>query len=283
MEAVLTIAGSDSSGGAGIQADVKTIESMGLFAECAVTALTAQNTLGVHGVLDVDPAFVAQQIGVVFDDIRPDAVKVGMVSSPAIVEAIAGALFRNGARHVVVDPVMVATSGSALIEGGAVDALVRRLFPLAEVITPNLPEAEALAGFPIADEADAERAARAIAERCREAGRALPDGTGGVPAVLVKGGHGLGGPQAADDVLLAADGTLTWLRGERVDNPNAHGTGCTLSSAIAVNLARGFDVERAVRGAKAYVAGALGAGLDLGRGSGPLDHMWAFRSSPVLV
>ena len=283
MEAVLTIAGSDSSGGAGIQADVKTIESMGLFAECAVTALTAQNTLGVHGVLDVDPAFVAQQIDVVFDDIRPDAVKVGMVSSPAIVEAIAGALFRNDARHVVVDPVMVATSGSALIEGGAVDALVRRLFPLAEVITPNLPEAEALAGFPIADEADAERAARAIAERCREAGRALPDGTGGVPAVLVKGGHGLGGPQAADDVLLAADGTLTWLRGERVDNPNAHGTGCTLSSAIAVNLARGFDVERAVRGAKAYVAGALGAGLDLGRGSGPLDHMWAFRSSPVLV
>lgn len=283
MEAVLTIAGSDSSGGAGIQADVKTIESMGLFAECAVTALTAQNTLGVHGVLDVDPAFVAQQIDVVFDDIRPDAVKVGMVSSPAIVEAIAGALFRNGARHVVVDPVMVATSGSALIEGGAVDALVRRLFPLAEVITPNLPEAEALAGFPIADEADAERAARAIAERCREAGRALPDGAGGVPAVLVKGGHGLGGPQAADDVLLAADGTLTWLRGERVDNPNAHGTGCTLSSAIAVNLARGFDVERAVRGAKAYVAGALGAGLDLGRGSGPLDHMWAFRSSPVLV
>lgn len=283
MEAVLTIAGSDSSGGAGIQADVKTIESMGLFAECAVTALTAQNTLGVHGVLDVDPAFVAQQIDVVFDDIRPDAVKVGMVSSPAIVEAIAGALFRNGARHVVVDPVMVATSGSALIEGGAVDALVRRLFPLAEVITPNLPEAEALAGFPIADEADAERAAWAIAERCREAGRALPDGTGGVPAVLVKGGHGPGGPQAADDVLLAADGTLTWLRGERVDNPNAHGTGCTLSSAIAVNLARGFDVERAVRGAKAYVAGALGAGLDLGRGSGPLDHMWAFRSSPVLV
>ena len=283
MEAVLTIAGSDSSGGAGIQADVKTIESMGLFAECAVTALTAQNTLGVHGVLDVDPAFVAQQIDVVFDDIRPDAVKVGMVSSPAIVEAIAGALFRNDARHVVVDPVMVATSGSALIEGGAVDALVRRLFPLAEVITPNLPEAEALAGFPIADEADAERAARAIAERCREAGRALPDGTGGVPAVLVKGGHGLGGPQAADDVLLAVDGTLTWLRGERVDNPNAHGTGCTLSSAIAVNLARGFDVERAVRGAKAYVAGALGAGLDLGRGSGPLDHMWAFRSSPVLV
>lgn len=275
MEAVLTIAGSDSSGGAGIQADVKTIESMGLFAECAVTALTAQNTLGVHGVLDVDPAFVEQQIDVVFDDIRPRAVKVGMVSSAAIVEAIARALSRNGAEHVVVDPVMVATSGSALIEGGAVDALVRRLFPLAEVITPNLPEAEALAGFAIAEPADAERAARAIAERCRRAADEL--GAGGVPAVLVKGGHGLGSPDAADDLLLSADGALTWLRGERIDNSNAHGTGCTLSSAIAANLAQGLGVERSVRNAKAYVAGALSAGLDLGRGSGPLDHMWAYR------
>ncbi|MCI8452962.1 MAG: bifunctional hydroxymethylpyrimidine kinase/phosphomethylpyrimidine kinase [Eggerthellaceae bacterium] len=275
MEAVLTIAGSDSSGGAGIQADVKTIESMGLFAECAVTALTAQNTLGVHGVLDVDPAFVEQQIDVVFDDIRPQAVKVGMVSSAAIVEAIARALSRNGAEHVVVDPVMVATSGSALIEGGAVDALVRRLFPLAEVITPNLPEAEALAGFAIVEPADAERAARAIAARCRRAADEL--GAGGVPAVLVKGGHGLGSPDAADDLLLSADGALTWLRGERIDNPNAHGTGCTLSSAIAANLAQGLGVERSVRNAKAYVAGALSAGLDLGRGSGPLDHMWAYR------
>ncbi|MCI2241755.1 bifunctional hydroxymethylpyrimidine kinase/phosphomethylpyrimidine kinase [Adlercreutzia faecimuris] len=282
MEAVLTIAGSDSSGGAGIQADVKTIEAMGLFAECAVTALTAQNTLGVHGVLDVDPAFVEQQIDVVFDDIRPDAVKVGMVSSPAIVEAISRALVRNGARHVVVDPVMVATSGSALIEGGAVDALVRLLFPLAEVITPNLPEAEALSGIAIADEADAERAARAIAERCRVAAEAFPGGAPGpAPAVLVKGGHGLGGPRAADDLLLACDGRATWLRGARVDNPNAHGTGCTLSSAIAVNLARGLGVERAVRGAKGYVTGALEAGLDLGRGSGPLDHMWAYR--PTLI
>ena len=275
MEAVLTIAGSDSSGGAGIQADVKTIESMGLFAECAVTALTAQNTLGVHGVLDVDPAFVEQQIDVVFDDIRPQAVKVGMVSSAAIVEAIARALSRNGAEHVVVDPVMVATSGSALIEGGAVDALVRRLFPLAEVITPNLPEAEALAGFAIVEPADAERAARAIAARCRRAADEL--GAGGVPAVLVKGGHGLGSPDAADDLLLSADGALTWLRGERIDNPNAHGTGCTLSSAIAANLAQGLGVERSVRNAKAYVAGALSAGLDLGRGSGPLDLMWAYR------
>ena len=275
MEAVLTIAGSDSSGGAGIQADVKTIESMGLFAECAVTALTAQNTLGVHGVLDVDPAFVEQQIDVVFDDIRPRAVKVGMVSSAAIVEAIARALSRNVAEHVVVDPVMVATSGSALIEGGAVDALVRRLFPLAEVITPNLPEAEALAGFAIVEPADAERAARAIAARCRRAADEL--GAGGVPAVLVKGGHGLGSPDAADDLLLSADGALTWLRGERIDNPNAHGTGCTLSSAIAANLAQGLGVERSVRNAKAYVAGALSAGLDLGRGSGPLDHMWAYR------
>ena len=155
------------------------------------------------------------------------------------------------------------------------DALVRRLFPLAEVITPNLPEAEALAGFAIAEPADAERAARAIAERCRRAADEL--GAGGVPAVLVKGGHGLGSPDAADDLLLSADGALTWLRGERIDNPNAHGTGCTLSSAIAANLAQGLGVERSVRNAKAYVAGALSAGLDLGRGSGPLDHMWAYR------
>ena len=278
MRAVLTIAGSDSSGGAGIEADIKTIAAHGLFAECAVTALTAQNTTGVFGVLDVDPDFVEQQIDVVFDDIRPDAVKVGMVSSPAIIAAIARALARNGARHVVVDPVMVATSGARLIADDAVDALVRELFPLAEVITPNLPEAEALWGAPVSDEEAAERAARALAARCAQAraalgGAAAEDAT----AVLVKGGHGLGGPDAANDLLLDADGTATWLRAARVDNPNAHGTGCTLSSAIACGLAEGLGVGEAVARAKAYVAGALGAGLDLGRGSGPLDHMWRYR------
>ena len=259
MEAVLSIAGSDSSGGAGIQADIKTIMAHGLFAETAITALTAQNTTGVFGVVDVDPQFVERQIDVVFDDIRPAAVKIGMVSSPEIVHAIARALVRNKARNIVVDPVMVATSGSALIVGDAVRALVDELFPLADVVTPNLPEAEALCGFPVTSEADAERAAAAIAQA----------GTTG--AVLVKGGHS---KERADDLLRLPDGRFVWLRGARIDTANTHGTGCTLSSAIACGLAKGLSVEETVRQAKAYVAGALAAGLDLGRGSGPLNHAY---------
>lgn len=308
MKAVLTIAGSDSSGGAGIQADLKTIAAHGLFGMSAITALTAQNTTGVFGVEDVAPRFVAQQIDVVFDDIRPDAVKIGMVSSPEIVEAIADALRRNEAENVVVDPVMVATSGSALIANEAVSALVDLLFPLAHVVTPNLAETQALSGVDIADAYAAEKAARLIGKTC-----------GG--AVLVKGGHGLAAPRhaedaeaeagagrgverdaacnaeagvadgvsgagargcpgaskAADDLLMLPDGTLAWLCGMRVDTSNTHGTGCTLSSAIACGLACGLDVLEATRRAKAYVAGALGAGLDLGHGSGPLDHMWNHR------
>lgn len=265
MEAVLTIAGSDSSGGAGIQADIKTIEAHHLFAMSAITALTAQNTAGVYGIVDVDPAFVEQQIDVVFEDIRPQAVKIGMVSSPKIVSAIERSLRRNGAQHVVLDPVMVATSGSALAAGEAVEALVELLFPLAEVITPNLAEASALAGFAVEDAAGAERAAEVIASFARND-----------VAVMVKGGHmtGEGDGSSADDLLRLSDGTLCWLRGKRIDNPNTHGTGCTLSSAIACGLACGMPIEEAVRRAKAYVAGALAAGLDLGRGSGPLDHMW---------
>ena len=261
MEAVLSIAGSDSSGGAGIQADIKTIMAHGLFAETAITALTAQNTTGVFGVADVDPQFVEQQINVVFDDIRPAAVKIGMVSSPEIVHAIARALVRNDARNIVVDPVMVATSGSALIVGDAVRALVDELFPLADVVTPNLPEAEALCGFSVASEADAERAAIAIAQ------------AGAAGAVLVKGGHS---GEGADDLLRLPDGRFVWLHGARVDTRNTHGTGCTLSSAIACGLAKGLPTKEAVRQAKAYVAGALAAGLDLGRGSGPLNHAYRF-------
>lgn len=259
MEAVLSIAGSDSSGGAGIQADIKTIMAHGLFAETAITALTAQNTTGVFGVADVDPQFVERQIDVVFDDIRPAAVKIGMVSSPEIVHAIARALVRNKARNIVVDPVMVATSGSALIVGDAVRALVDELFPLADVVTPNLPEAEALCGFPVTSEADAARAAAAIAQ------------AGATGAVLVKGGHS---GEGADDLLRLPDGRFVWLRGARIDTANTHGTGCTLSSAIACGLAKGLSVEETVRQAKAYVAGALAAGLDLGRGSGPLNHAY---------
>lgn len=259
MEAVLSIAGSDSSGGAGIQADIKTIASHRLFAETAVTALTAQNTTGVFGVLDVDPAFVTAQIDAVFDDIRPVAVKVGMVSSAAIIEAVADALERHEARNVVVDPVMVATSGARLIDEDAVEALVRRLLPLADVATPNMPEAEVLCGFPVEDDGSMERAARQLAAQVRG-------------AALVKGGHGT---ERADDVLAAdAEAPALWLRAPRIDTPNTHGTGCSLSSAIACGLARGWSVEQAVRSAKDYVRGALAAGLDLGKGSGPLDHMW---------
>ena len=283
MKAVLTIAGSDSSGGAGIQADMKTICSHQLFAESVVTALTAQNTTGVYGVEEVEPAFVAQQIDVVFDDIRPDAVKVGMVSSPAIVRAIADGLRRHRAAHIVVDPVMVATSGSALIADEAVDALVAHLFPLAEVITPNIPEAEVLAGMAIACPEDVQRAAELIAERCVAAAATAPDdgeGAPSVPAIMIKGGHGVGEPDTADDYLRLAHGERIWLRGPRIETANTHGTGCSLSSAIACNLAQGFAVDVAVRQAKAYVAGALADGLDLGRGSGPLNHMWRYGPVP---
>lgn len=258
MKAVLSIAGSDSSGGAGIQADIKTIAAHHLFAETAITALTAQNTTGVFGVMDVDPDFVASQIDAVFDDIRPDAVKIGMVSSAAIAVAIAERLEAHGARNIVVDPVMVATSGSRLIDDDAIEALKARLIPLADIITPNIPEAEVLCGFPIDHEDDMERAAR----------RLVLLGGG---AVLVKGGHGR---QGANDVLVTRDGQTIWLRHARIDTPNTHGTGCTLSSAIACGLAEGNDMPSAVRSAKDYVSGALAAGLDLGRGSGPLDHMW---------
>ena len=260
MKSVLSIAGSDSSGGAGIQADIKTIQAHHLFAQTAITALTAQNTTGVYGVLDVDPAFVEQQIDVVFDDIRPDAVKIGMVSSPAIVDAIVAALARNGATNIVVDPVMVATSGSELSSNEAVVALRDKLIPLATVITPNMPEAEVLFGAHIENATDQERAAIEIA-------RAI-----GV-AVLVKGGHG---ENDANDVLARPDGTVTWFEGERVDTTNTHGTGCTLSSAIACGLAVGKPLEEAVKSAKDYITGALSAGLDLGHGSGPMDHMWAY-------
>ena len=260
MKSVLSIAGSDSSGGAGIQADIKTIQAHHLFAQTAITALTAQNPTGVYGVLDVEPAFVAQQIDVVFEDIRPDAVKIGMVSSPAIVDAIVDALVRNGAANIVVDPVMVATSGSELSSSEAVVALREKLIPLATVITPNMREAEVLFGAHIENAADQERAAVEIA-RATDV------------AVLVKGGHG---ENDANDVLARPDGTVTWFEGERVDTANTHGTGCTLSSAIACGLAVGKPLEEAVKSAKDYITGALSAGLDLGHGSGPMDHMWAY-------
>ncbi|MDM8301443.1 bifunctional hydroxymethylpyrimidine kinase/phosphomethylpyrimidine kinase [Collinsella tanakaei] len=267
VPAVLSIAGSDSSGGAGIQADIKAIAANGLFAETAITALTAQNTCGVRDVLEATPAFVAAQIDAVFEDIPPAAVKIGMVSSSAIIEAIAERLEKWKAANIVVDPVMVATSGARLISDDASEALTGKLLPLARVITPNIPEAEALTGRTIDSEEAQAAAATELAHRfgC---------------AALVKGGHGVAD---ANDVLAepAADGDaeprLTWFRHERIDTDNTHGTGCTLSSAIACGLARGLDVPQAVEQAKAYLTGALAAGLDLGHGSGPVDHMWQHR------
>ena len=263
MNAVLSIAGSDSSGGAGIQADIKTVSAYGLFAETAITALTAQNTCGVRGVMEASPSFVAEQIDAVFEDIPPAAVKVGMVSSAAIIETIAERLAYHGARNIVVDPVMVATSGAKLIDDDAIAALAGTLIPLATVVTPNMPEAAVLAGFSVEDDASMVRAAHAISDAAVA--------RGAKPAVLVKGGH------AADDVLVDASGSETWFRGKRVPTSNTHGTGCTLSSAIASGLAQGKDLACAVSEAKEYVRGALSTGLDLGKGSGPLDHMWRFR------
>ncbi len=255
MRTALSIAGSDSSGGAGIQADLKTMTLNGVFAMSAVTALTAQNTTGVRGIMEATPDFLGMQIDAVFDDIRPDAVKVGMVSSSALVEVIAERLTYYKAENIVVDPVMVATSGSSLMESEAVSVMKSRLLPLANITTPNIPEAEILADMTIEGEKDMETAAESI-------GRTLGC------AVLVKGGHAV---SDASDVLY--DGScLTWFRGERIDNPNTHGTGCTLSSAIAANLAKGKSLKEAVSLAKEYISGALGAMLDLGQGRGPMNH-----------
>ncbi len=262
MRTALSIAGSDSSGGAGIQADIKTMSANGVYAMTAVTALTAQNTTGVTDILDSTPAFLSAQLDAVFTDIFPDAVKIGMVSSAELISVIAQKLRQYGARHIVVDPVMVATSGSRLLREDAVEALKTELLPLAEVATPNIPEAEILADMPIRTPADMEAAARKISEQygC---------------AVLCKGGHDL---NDAND-LLWKDGAGYWFNGRRINNPNTHGTGCTLSSAIAANLAKGMALEDAVRRAKEYISGALAAMLDLGHGRGPMNHLFDLKSA----
>ena len=264
MKCVLTIAGSDSSGGAGIQADLKTMTCLGVYGMSAITALTAQNTTGVRDVLEATPEFVGEQLDCIFEDIRPQAVKIGMVSSAPIIKVIGAKLRQYGAENIVVDPVMVATSGSRLISQEAVDALKELLLPLATVLTPNIPEAEVLSGLTISGPADMEKAAQAIGE------------TYGC-AVLCKGGHDL---NDAND-LLWRNGTCKWFHGRRIDNPNTHGTGCTLSSAIASNLAKGYDLDTAVERAKAYLSGALAAMLDLGAGQGPMDHLFDLKGEYV--
>ena len=251
----LTIAGSDCSGGAGIQADLKTMTMNGIYAMSAITALTAQNTTGVRAIQESTPEFLRQQIDAVFEDIVPDAVKIGMVSSSELIRVIADRLKVHKARNVVVDPVMVATSGSSLMKTDAVQTLVDELLPLATLVTPNIPEAQVLSGLTIVSKNDMIMAAKKISKDCH-------------CAVLLKGGHSI---NDAND-LLYANGESVWFSGKRIDNPNTHGTGCTLSSAIAANLAKGYNLADSVKKAKDYISGALAAMLDLGHGSGPMDH-----------
>ncbi len=261
MKTALTIAGSDSSGGAGIQADIKTMLANGVYAMSAITALTAQNTTGVSAILNTTPDFLAAQLDSIFTDIRPDAVKIGMVSESALIRVIAEKLRQYHAENIVVDPVMVATSGARLISPDAIETLKAELFPLADILTPNIPETEELTGCSVKSTEDMVAAAEKISEtyHC---------------AVLCKGGHNL---NDANDLLVSGK-TEKWFYGQRINNPNTHGTGCTLSSAIASNLAKGYDLETSVFRAKKYISGALSAMLDLGKGSGPMDHGFAIQN-----
>lgn len=261
MKTALTIAGSDSSGGAGIQADIKTMTMHGVFAMTAVTALTAQNTLGVTDVMEATPEFLAAELDAVFTDIFPDAVKTGMVSSSKLIHVIVDKLKKYGAKNIVVDPVMVATNGAKLICDEAIETLKKELLPIATVITPNRPEAEVLTGMKIDSMADMEAAAHRI---FNEYGC----------AVLLKGGHDL---NDAND-LLWSENRGTWFYGQKIDNPNTHGTGCTLSSAIASNLALGLSLEDSVKEAKDYISLALSDKLDLGRGKGPMNHAFKVKN-----
>ena len=257
MKKVLTIAGSDCSGGAGIQADMKTITVHNMYAMSAITALTAQNTTGVYGIMEVSPEFVGKQLDCIFTDIYPDAVKIGMVASGAIIQVIAEKLQQYEAKNIVIDPVMVSTSGGKLIFDEAIHSLVTQLLPLGKVITPNIPEAEVLSGFAVKDENGMIRAAEKLAEQFSG-------------AILIKGGHLVS--DAVD--LLYEKGNIRWYRSGRVNNPNTHGTGCTLSSAIACNLADGRTLDESIQNAKEYLTGALSAMLNLGKGSGPLNHTY---------
>ncbi len=257
IKTVLSIAGSDSSGGAGIQADIKTILANGCYAMTAITALTAQNTQGVFGIEETAPEFLELQIKSVFDDIVPDAVKIGMVSSPELIRVIAKQLKEYQAKNIVLDPVMVSTSGSRLLSENALSVLTDELFSIASLITPNIPEAELLCGCKIINAADMKVACRLLADRYKA-------------AVLLKGGHSI---HDANDFLICEAGEF-WLTSERIDNPNTHGTGCTLSSAIASNLAKGYSIPDSVRNAKEYLTGALSHGINLGKKRGPLNHGW---------
>lgn len=261
MHKSLTIAGSDSSGGAGIQADLKTMTALGVYGMSAITALTAQNTTGVQSIFEVTPKFLEDELDSIFTDIFPDSVKIGMVSNADLIRVISKKLREYNAKNIVVDPVMVSTSGSKLMEDGAKDTLLSELFKVADIITPNIPEAEALTGQSIKSKDDMVEAAKKIGE--------FFEGY-----ILLKGGHST---DDADD-LLYKNSEKIWIKGERIKNPNTHGTGCTLSSAIASYLAMGHDVPESVYLAKEFITGAISAKLDLGKGRGPLNHMWKIYS-----
>ncbi len=257
MKKILTIAGSDCSGGAGIQADIKTITAHKMYAMSVITALTAQNTTGVYGITEAAPEFVGKQMDAVFTDIYPDAVKIGMVSNKEIIEIITEKLSEYDVKNIVLDPVMISTSGSRLLQDRAVHALISKLMPLAGIITPNIPEAECLCGFSIQSKTDMQKAAVRISENFSA-------------DILIKGGHLA---DCSDDVLYT-ENKFYWFEQFRIPNPNTHGTGCTLSSAIACGLAAGMDIRSSIKAAKEYITGALRADLDLGKGNGPLNHCW---------
>jgi hydroxymethylpyrimidine/phosphomethylpyrimidine kinase len=262
LKTALSIAGSDCSGGAGIQADIKTMTMNGVYAMSAITAMTAQNTTGVRAIQESTPDFLKQQIDAVFEDIYPDAVKIGMVASSELIRVIADRLKYYDAKNVVIDPVMVASAGSSLMKQNAVQTLITELLPISTLVTPNIPEAQVLSGMSIQNKEDMIAAAKQIGDQYH-------------CAVLLKGGHSI---NDAND-LLYANGEIHWFEGKRINNPNTHGTGCTLSSAIASNLAKGYTLAESVQKAKDYVSGALAAMLDLGKGSGPMNHAYVLQQS----
>lgn len=261
MKTVLTIAGSDASGGAGIQADIKTLTVHKVYATTCITALTAQNTVGITGIMPVPADFFRKQMESVFTDIKPNAIKIGMIASKEQAEIIAEYLQKYSIKNVVADPVMISTSGTVLVEEETRKILYEKLYPEVSLLTPNIPETEFLSGIEITDKKTREKAAKVIADRWN-------------CAVLSKGGHS---EENADDLLYAdfdQEKKVIWYPAGRINNPNTHGTGCTLSSAIAANLAKGLSIEESVKKAKEYISGAIGAMLNLGQGNGPLDHMW---------
>lgn len=257
MKTALTIAGSDCSGGAGIQADLKTMCSLGVYGMSVINSLTAQNTTGVYGIMDVTPEFCELQLECIFKDIYPDAIKIGMVSNSDLIDSIVKKLKEYDAKNIVVDPVMVATSGAKLISEDAMDALINKLIPIATLITPNIPEAQVISKIEITNKETMEKAAKIIYEMSHT-------------NVLVKGGHLI---EDAQDCFYDGN-SYQWFISKRVDNPNTHGTGCTLSSAIASFLALGYNLSDSIQQAKDYLVGALEYGLDLGQGSGPMNHSY---------